>query len=123
MKTAKIISAILILVMLTACGQKDNRLYCSQTANGSSGKHWEYKTDQDGILKAVDYYESRGFLNFGPGYIQRWVFEPIEQGEVTINWISYKAGDIVVESECYHVIYNVDENMTVTKIFDSRYSD
>ena len=42
---------------------------------------------------------------------------------MTINWISYKAGDIVVESECYNVIYNIDENMAVTKIFDSRNPD
>lgn len=121
-KSARIIFAILILVMLTACGSKDNKLRISQNANGSSGAEWKYEINPNGILKEIDYSESK-FLGFlGPGYTQHWVFEPVALGEVTINWTSYEAGTDIVESECYYITYSVDENLKITKIFDSRNS-
>lgn len=123
MKAIRIIYSFFLLITLTSCGQKDKRLYCSQNANSSRGANWEYEICPDGILKEVEYYESKGFLNIGPGYSQHWVFEPIGKGEVTVSWISYKAGTSVVASECYYVIYNVDDDRNITKTFDSRDSD
>ncbi len=123
MKAVRIIAVILIVLMLTACADKDNKIYCSQNANHSLGAEWKYEITPAGILKEADHYESRSPLNCGPGYSQHWVFEPIGQGEVTISWISYEAGDHVVESECYFVVYTVDENMNPTKTFDSRYPE
>lgn len=102
--------------------KKDNKLYFTENGNGSLGASWEYEISSDGILREVDYYESK-FVILGPGYSQHWVFEPIGQGEVTINWISYRAGTSIVESECYYVTYVVDENLNATKTFDSRYPD
>lgn len=106
----------MILVTLTACSSKNNKLRISQNVNGSSGTEWEYEINPNGILKEVDYSESK-FL--GPDYTQHWVFEPVK---VTINWISYEAGTDIVESEYYYITYSVDENLKITKIFDSRNS-
>lgn len=123
MKAVRIILVILMLLTLTACADKDNKIYCSQNANHSLGAEWKYEIMPADILKETDHYERRSPFNCGPGYSQHWVFEPIGQGEVTINWISYEGGNDVVESECYYVVYNVDENLNAVKTFDSRYPE
>ena len=120
MKAFRVITAVMIAILLTGCKKSDNKLHFIQDANGSRGQKWEYEMYPEGILEEVDYYTSRFFLNFGPGYNQNWVFEPIGQGEVTINWNCYHSGNSLDESECYSLTYRVDENLKAKIISDSR---
>ncbi len=123
MKVVPIISAFLITIGFTSFNKDDNRLYCSQSANGSAGDHWGCELVPDNILKEVDYYTTKFPLNLGPGYVENWVFEPIGQGEVTINWTAYTGGAFVDEDSSYYVVYTVDGDKNITKTFDSRYSN
>lgn len=123
MKIFPIIAAFSAAIILTSCGKDDKRLYCSQNANGSAGDHWGCELVPDGILNEVDYYTTRSPFNFGPGYKENWVFEPMGQGEVTINWTAYTGGNHIDENASFYVVYTVDDDKSITKTFDSRYSD
>lgn len=59
MKIIRIMPIVLILITLTACGSKDNRLYFTQYGNGSRGAYWKYEISSDSILREADYYEKK----------------------------------------------------------------
>lgn len=117
MKIIRVIVIIILFFLLTGCGETNNKLHFSQPANGSRGQTWRYEINPEGVLKEIDFYDS---YIFPTAHYENWVFEPIGKGEVTVNWISYKAGTSVVADECYYVIYDVDDDMNITKTFDSR---
>lgn len=119
MRRIIVIISIILFFSITGCEKKDNKVYFSQPANGSRGQTWKYEINPEGVLKEVDFYDSYILL----AHYENWVFEPISQGEVTINWICFVSGTSVDEDECYSVTYLVDENLKVKKIFDSRDTD
>lgn len=120
MKIIRVIVMIILFLLLTGCGETNNKLHFSQPANGSRGQTWRYEINPEGVLKEVDFYDS---YILPTAHYENWVFEPINQGEVTINWICFVSGTSVDEDECYSVTYLVDENLKVKKIFDSRDND
>lgn len=87
-------------------------------ANSSSGEHYRYEFDRDDILRETDSYESRFFLNFGPGYNNVWEFDIIGEGELTVNWTNTQGG-WVNEANCFTEVYRVEDGKC-KKIFDSR---
>lgn len=90
----------------------------TQNANGSSGNSWEYQLDNENVMKEIEYYTSRFFLNFGPGYQQNWIFEVVNPGEVTVTWFEYESGNDLQGS--YSIRYYVDTNGELTILEDSR---
>ncbi len=120
MRRIIVIISIILFFSITGCEKKDNKVYFSQPANGSRGQTWKYEINPEGVLKEVDFYDS---YILPTAHYENWVFEPINQGEVTINWICFVSGTSVDEDECYSVTYLVDEDLKVKKIFDSRDTD
>lgn len=120
MKIIRVIVIIILFFLLTGCGETNNKLHFSQPANGSRGQTWRYEINPEGVLKEIDFYDS---YIFPTAHYENWVFEPINRGEVTINWVCSVMGTSVEEDECYSVTYLVDENLKVKKIFDSRDTD
>lgn len=97
-----------IIACNTTNSFKSKTMKISQYSNGSSGECWSYEFSKEGVLEEEEYYTSRFFLNFGPGYRENWIFKSVGEGEVTVYWIKYSGGCDIVESECYEVIYTVD---------------
>lgn len=83
---------------------KDDEVLLSQSANSSNGSYWTYELSTEDIIREKQYYESRFPLNFGPGYQQNWIFEIIDEGEVTIHWIAY-SGDSINLKKSYNITY------------------
>lgn len=130
MKTEKKILLAFVLFVLAVIVVKVNKkeeetvlkhkegIRFSQNANGSSGEFWKYQLDAEDVIKEIEYYESRHFLNFGPGYEQNWIFEVVNPGEVTITWLKYESGRDFEGS--YSIRYHVDINGELTVLTDSR---
>ena len=117
MKTKRLLVLIIVLAGFTAAavilfiinnGQKYDKhhIKISQKANSSSGQYWEYKMSNETVLKEIDRYDWSLFP-LSSHYDQVWVFEPIGQGEVTINWLVYQ-GSWLNEKKSYSVTYEVD---------------
>ncbi len=104
------ITLIIMLLLITAvytCSNsvcENNEVLLSQSANSSSGLYWTYELSTEGIISEKQYYESKFPLNFGPGYKQNWIFEIIDEGEVTINWIAYSGSSINLKKS-YKITY------------------
>lgn len=96
---------------------KDGILF-TQIANDRGGNYWEYKLSNEKVIKEIEHYYSRFFLNFGPAERQNWVFELVDAGEVTITWQEYEGGGFVGDS--YEITYYFDEEGKYTVISDSR---
>jgi len=90
----------------------------TQTANNRGGNYWEYRLSSDKVIREIEYYHSRSFLNFGPAETQNWIFEPVNAGEVTITWQEYEGGGFVGDS--YDVTYYFDEDGNYTVLNDTR---
>lgn len=133
MKTEKkILLAVVLMVIaiiLTRFSKKEEEtvpkhkegIKFSQNANGSSGRNWKYQLDTEDVIKEIEYYTSRHFLNFGPGYEQNWIFEVVNPGEVTVTWFEYESGNDLEGS--YSIRYYVDTNGELTPLADSRKSE
>ena len=106
---------LLSVVFLTSCNSDNDRyVRFIKNANGSSGSYWEYELDRDDIIRETEYKEDRSFLNFGPGYRQKWTFEIIGQGEVRINWIAYEGGTYS-QKDSFTEIFTFDEDGNYSK--------
>lgn len=68
------------------------------------GHHWGYEFNNNNILEECYYYESPIAI---PRFIEIWVFKPVNNGEVSIRWISYYAGSEIFNNECYTENYIV----------------
>lgn len=90
----------------------------TQTMNDRGGNYWVYRLSIDNVIREIEYYRSRFFLNFGPAETQNWIFELVNEGEVTITWQEYEGGGFVGDS--YEVTYYFDEEGEYTVISDSR---
>ncbi len=93
-------------------------IHFTQTTNDRGGNYWEYRLSIDNVIREIEYYRSRFFLNFGPAETQNWIFELVNEGEVTITWQEYEGGGFVGDS--YEVTYYFDEKGEYTVISDSR---
>lgn len=115
---AAFITTVVILIV------QNNRLRTGNVrfkmpANGSSGEFYKYELDRDDILREVDHYYKRFFLNFGPGYSDVWEFEIIGEGELTVSWTAYRGGSDIVKAESFTETYLVKDGKC-TKISDTR---
>ena len=90
----------------------------TQTAHDRGGNYWEYKLSNDTVIKEIERYHSRFFLNFGPAVTQNWIFELVNAGEVTITWMECEGGKTVGDS--YEITYYFDDAGKYTVISDSR---
>lgn len=90
----------------------------TQTTNDRGGNYWEYRLSNDKVIREIEHYNSRFFLNFGPGETQNWIFELVNAGEVTITWQEYEGGGFIGDS--YEVTYYFDAEGNYTVISDSR---
>ena len=129
MKTEKkILLAVVLMVIaiiLTRFSKKEETvpkhkegIKFSQNANGSSGRNWKYQLDTEDVIKEIEYYTSRHFLNIGPGYEQNWIFEVVNPGEVTVTWFEYESGNDLEGT--YSIRYYVDTNGELTILEDTR---
>lgn len=107
-----IISAVILILALIAAlaiSSYDNKTYTeiefTQYGNGSLDSYWTYELSNDDVLKEIDYYKTSVM---GPGFTQHWSFEIIGEGEVTIHWNYYEAGNEFIEDESYSVTYTFD---------------
>lgn len=99
-------------------GAKEDRVIFRMDANGSAGVFYKYEFSRNDILREVDHYDERFFLNFGPAYDEVWEFEIIGDGELTVNWTGYDGGTIH-EDMCFYETYLFKDGER-TKTFDSR---
>ncbi|MDE7231003.1 MAG: hypothetical protein K2N56_11040 [Oscillospiraceae bacterium] len=97
---------------------KRDRVIFRMDANGSAGIFYEYEFSRNDILREVDHYDDRFFLNFGPAYDEVWEFEIIGEGELKVNWTGYSGGTIQ-EDMCFYETYLFKDGKR-TKTFDSR---
>lgn len=94
---------------------KDKHLYFSHYASGSAGEYWEYELSTNEVIKETKHYRS------GLGNNYHWVFAPIGEGNVTINWKLYESGGSNLnESESYSITYYFDEFGNYTVLEDTR---
>lgn len=61
-------------------------------ANGSAGDFYEYSLSRGDVLREVDRYQERFFLNFGPGHTDVWEFEIVGEGELTVSRTEFQGG-------------------------------
>lgn len=90
----------------------------TQTTNDRGGNYWEYRLSNEKVIREIEHYNSRFFLNFGPAETQNWVFELVDAGEVTITWQEFEGGGF--EGDSYEITYLFDEDGKYTVISDSR---
>ena len=86
--------------------------------NDRGGNYWEYRLSNNNVIREIEYYHGRFFLNLGPAETQNWIFELVNEGEVTITWQEYEGGGFVGDS--YEITYYFDEKGEYTVISDSR---
>ena len=98
--------------------ENNERIRFTQTMNDRGGNYWEYRLSNAKVIREIEHYNSRFFLNFGPAEKQNWIFEPVNAGEVTITWQEYEGGGFIGDS--YEVTYYFDAEGNYTVISDSR---
>ena len=116
-----LISAVIVIklnkndVMEHTIKSNDKQLYFSHYASGSAGEYWEYELSTSEVIKENKHYRS------GLGNNYHWVFTPIGEGNVTINWKLYEAGGPKYnKTESYSVTYYFDEFGNYTVLEDTR---
>lgn len=116
-----LVSAVIIIklnkndVMEHVIKSNDKQLYFSHYASGSAGEYWEYELSTSEVIKETKHYRS------GLGYNYHWVFTPIGEGNVTIDWKLYEAGGRNQNiTESYSITYYFDESGNHTILEDTR---
>lgn len=84
-------------------------VHFSQKANSSSGAYWDYSLSTNTVISEKEHYETRFPLNFGPGYTENWIFEIMDEGNVTIQWLAYQGG-FLSEKDSYCITSHFEKN-------------
>lgn len=101
--------------------EKKDRVVFRMSVNDSSGEFYKYELSRNDILREVDHYNERFFLNVGPGSTDVWEFEIVGEGEFNVYWRKYTGG-LPDERGDFFLTYAVSGGKCA-KTFDSRESD
>lgn len=87
-------------------------------SNASTGYQWQYVMSEEGIVKETgsEYIDDSPEDLVGAPGVQRWVFEGVAPGEVTLSFTYCRPWEPVSDSDATEsVVLKVADDLTITK--------